>query len=158
MQEILDFLIRAKKNTYANGDASKVISSRKGSSDYHYEEEIRGKKAIYHDTYFGGETFIGEEVVYLDNQKPIWGMNYYGCTLDKALSEEAMDKALRPALMKVGEDKSVLPLRGPKKFENGEFVYTFEQTGSMQNFVGTEQIYKNGKLIFKLTCHGGIIK
>lgn len=58
---------------------------------------------IYHDTYFGGTQFIGEEVVYeAGSEKPMWGMNYYGVTLDHELSEEAMDKALRPALMMVG--------------------------------------------------------
>ena len=55
---------------------------------------------IYHDTYFGGTNFIGEEVVYIDNQT-YWAMNYYGTTLDETLGEEAMDIALRPALMKV---------------------------------------------------------
>lgn len=62
---------------------------------------------IYHDTYFGGTNFIGEEVVYIDNQT-YWAMNYYGTTLDESLGEENMDKALRPALMKVGEDNTVI--------------------------------------------------
>ena len=37
-------------------------------------------------------------------------MNYQGVTLDETLSEEAMEKALRPALMKVGEDKNIIPV------------------------------------------------
>lgn len=52
----------------------------------------------------------------------------------------------------------MLPLRGPSKFESGDFLYTFETTGTMQNFKGTEKIYKNNKLIFELCCHGGIIE
>lgn len=56
---------------------------------------------IYHDTYFGGTKFMWCEVVYREGNTPKWGMNYYGVTLDSNLSEEAMDKALRPALMKV---------------------------------------------------------
>lgn len=158
MEEILNFLIEAKKNTYANGNALKAASSRQGSNDYHYEGVVNNKKAIYHDTYFGGEQFMGEEVVYLDSSKPIWGMNYYGNTIEKELSEEAMDNALRPALMQVGVDKSVLPLRGPSEFINGEYRYTFKHTGTMQNFIGLERIYKNDKLIFELKCFGGIIK
>ena len=55
---------------------------------------------------------MGEEVVYEgDSEKPIWGMNYYGVTLDQNISEEAMDKALRPALMKdcrKSVDKSIM--------------------------------------------------
>ena len=48
---------------------------------------------------------MGEEVVYCNSDRPVWGMNYYGVTLDDSLGEEAMDNALRPALMKVGEDR-----------------------------------------------------
>lgn len=157
MEEILDFLIRAKKNTYANGNAAKVNSSRLGSKDYHYEETINNKKNCYHDTYFGGEKYIGSEVVYIDD-KPIWAMNYNGYSVVENLSEEAMDNALRPALMQVGVDNSVLPVRGPSKFVNGEYKYTFEQSGTMENFTGLERIYKNDVLIYELHCAGGIIK
>ena len=41
--------------------------------------------------------------------------NYYGVTLDKIFGEEAMDNALRYALIKVGKDKNVIPVRGPGK-------------------------------------------
>lgn len=157
MEEILDFLIRAKKNTYANGKAAKVNSSRLGSKDYQYEETIDGKKLCYHDTYFGGENFIGSEVVYI-NDTPIWAMNYNGYSVVPNLSEEAMDNALRPALMRVGVDNSVLPVRGPSEFVNGEYKYTFEQSGTLENFTGLERIYKNNILIYELRCSGAIIK
>lgn len=154
----IDFLIRAKKLTYANSTIEKVVSSRVGSADYNYEEIIDNKKYTYHDTYFGGIKFMGEEVVYCDSEKPIWGMNYYGITFDDTLGEDAMDKALRPALMKVGEDKSVIPARGSSKFENNGYIYTFKTTGTIENFDGIEQIYKDNNLIYELHCSGGIIK
>lgn len=100
---------------------------------------------------------MGEEVVYEgDSEKPIWGMNYYGVTLDQSLSEEAMDKALRPALMKVGED-DVLPVRGPKCFINDNYEYTFSIDGDLSYFEGVEEIRRDGKLIYKLHCIGGKI-
>ena len=153
----INFLIKAKKSTYANSNIKKVESSRVGSSDYHYEEIIDNKKYIYHDTYFGGTKFMGEEVVYCDNNKPIWGMNYYGVTLDDTLGEEAMDKALRPALMKVGEDENIIPVRGIAKFENNGYTYTFKTTGTIEKFDGIEQIYKDNNLIYELHCSGGMI-
>ena len=153
----INFLINAKKSTYANSNIKKVESSRVGSSDYHYEEIIDNKKYIYHDTYFGGTKFMGEEVVYCDNNKPIWGMNYYGVTLDDTLGEEAMDKALRPALMKVGEDENIIPVRGIAKFENNGYTYTFKTTGTIEKFDGIEQIYKANNLIYELHCSGGMI-
>lgn len=152
------FLINAKKSTYANSTVEKSNSSRVGSTDYHYEEIIDNKKYTYHDTYFGGTKFMGEEVVYCDSDKPIWGMNYYGVTLDRTLGEEAMDKALRPALMKVGEDTDIIPVRGPIKFEGNGYIYTFKVTGTIDNFDGIEQIYKGDILIYELHCSGGVIK
>lgn len=154
----VEFLIRAKKSTYANSSVEKVESTRVGSSDYNYEEIIDNKKYTYHDTYFGGTKFMGEEVVYYNNDKPIWGMNYYGVTLDDSLGEEAMDNALRPALMKVGEDTNVIPVRGVSKFENNGYTYTFKQSGTIEKFDGIEKIYKDNKLIYELHCSGGVIE
>lgn len=148
-----DFLIEAKKETYANANAKKVSSSRVGSSDYEY-----GNSGMtYHDTYFGGTNFMGEEVVYSSSQKPIWAMNYYGVTLDEKISEDAMDKALRPALMQVGIDET-LPVRGPKEYINGDYKYEFKVVGDLTYFEGEETIRKNDILIYKLKCHGGLIK
>ena len=152
MDKLEKFLIEAKKGTYANANVENVSSSRKGSNDYEY----KSGNMTYHDTYFGGTNFMGEEVVYEDNDTPIWGMNYYGVTLDKDLSEEAMDKALRPALMQVGSDDTI-PVRGPKEYINGEFKYSFEVNGDLNSFEGVETISKNGKEVYILKCHGGKI-
>ena len=151
--KLSNFLIEAKKQTYANQNIQTQNSSRKGSYDYEYTNG----NMLYHDTYFGGTHFIGEEVVYQENNTPIWGMNYYGITLDESLQEEAIDKVLRPALMKVG-DTNILPVRGPKEFIQGDYKYTFTVTGDLNNFSGQEIIYKNNKKIYELKCHGGAIK
>lgn len=151
--DIREFLIEAKKQTYANENVKKQASSRKASHDYEYSNGIM----LYHDTYFGGTNFMGEEVVYENEDTPIWGMNYYGVTLDQSLSEEAMDKALRPALMQVGSDDT-LPVRGPKVYINGEYKYTFDVSGNLESFEGEESIYKNDQKVYTLKCHGGSIK
>ena len=152
-KELIEFLIEAKKQTYANASAKKERSSRTGSHDYEYSNG----KLTYHDTYFGGTKFMGEEVVYDDNSTPFWGMNYYGITLDESLSEETVDKALRPALMRVGEN-NILPLRGPEVYINGYYKYTFKVNGTMEDFEGIEEIYKNNEKIYVLRCHGGNIR
>ena len=82
LDDLCTFLIEAKKQTYANEKVKKILSTRKGSYDYEYSNGIM----TYHDTYFGGTNFMGEEIVYLSNETPIWGMNYYGVTLDESLS------------------------------------------------------------------------
>ncbi len=152
-EEVRDFLMEAKKQTYANEMVKKLEPSRNGSNDYEYSRD----GMTYHDTYFGGTHFIGEEVVYVNDNIPIWGMNYYGVTLDENLSEEAMDKVLRPALMQVGSD-DILPVRGPRKFVNEEYTYTFHVKGDMDYFEGEETIHKNELKIYQLKCHGGRIR
>lgn len=147
------FLIDAKKQTYANENVKKQESTRRGSHDYEYSSN----GMTYHDTYFGGTNFMGEEVVYESDNTPIWGMNYYGVTLDSSLSEDAIDKALRPALMQVGNDDTI-PVRGIKEYVNGDYKYVFNVTGSLDYFEGEESIYKNNKKIYTLKCHGGTIK
>lgn len=151
-KELYNFLIEAKKQTYANGNVEKLSSSRDKSSDYEYSKG----NMKYHDTYFGGIKFMGEEVVY-SSDEPIWGMNYYGVTLDERLSEDAMDNALRPALMQVGSDENI-PVRGPREYVNNGYKYTFEVIGDLDNFDGVEAISKDGDIIYTLKCHGGVIK
>lgn len=152
MEELERFLIEAKKQTYANAAVEKVSSSRLNSIDYEYQND----NMLYHDTYFGTTNFIGEEVIYKDNQV-LWAMNYRGVTIDETMSEEAMDKALRPALMLVGTDESI-PIRGPKEFINGEYKYTLATDGTLENFNGVETIYKNDTKIYELRCSGGLVK
>lgn len=154
MDKLIDFLIEAKKQTYANLSKEKEKSSRVGSIDYNYKKG----DMVYHDTYFGNFKFMGEEVVYVENNIVKWGMNYYGVTFDEHLSEEIFNDVLRPALMKVGEDSSVLSVRGPSRFEKDGYVYTFKSIGNIESFEGIEEIYKEGRLIYKLYCNGGVIK
>ena len=152
MNKLEEFLIEAKTQTYANENIETVESSRLGSNDYEY----RNGNMTYHDTYFGGTNFIGEEAVYIDNEI-YWAMNYHGVTLDESLGEEAMDKALRPALMMVGKD-DIIPVRGPKEFVNGDYKYTFNVKGDLNYFNGIETIYRNDEKIYELRCSGGLVK
>jgi len=67
--ELEKFIVRAKAATYV-GNGPRVFPST-ASHDLEYHE---GSFA-YLDSYFGGTDFIGEEVVYY-NQEPVWAMNY----------------------------------------------------------------------------------
>ena len=145
--KLRDFLINAKKATYANKSALSIKASRQSSTDYEYKDD----DMVYHDTYFGGNNFMGEEIVY-KGKEPVWGMNYYGRLLGS--SDEIFGQILRPALMRVGEN-ATLPLRGPKEFFVNNYRYTFEVTGDLDGFSGVETIYENGVKLYELICHGG---
>ena len=77
ISELVCFLVKAKKATYAN-KTNKVNSSRKESHDYSYQEN----NYTYLDSFFGAENFSGQEIVYKD-EKPCWSMNYYGRVIEE---------------------------------------------------------------------------
>lgn len=146
--EFIPFLLRAKKSTYAAGDAGQVASSRTASKDLAYSE---GDFA-YLDTYLGGYAFLGEEAVWHCGQ-PLWGMNYYG-TMTVAEIPEGFSHFLKQSLLRVPADA---PYRGPAFFEEGGFTYTCVWSGDPVFFTGSEAIALHGQVIYKLNFHGGMI-
>lgn len=142
------FLLRAKKATYAAGDAGAVASSRTGSHDLAYQE---GEWA-YLDTYLGGFAFIGEEAVWKAGT-PVWGMNYYG-TMTIAEIPEGFGDFLKLALRHVPEEA---PYRGPDRFDEGRYSYSCRWQGSPALFSGEETIALDGQTIYLLYFHGGTI-
>lgn len=150
LKELSDFLDAANKHTYANKNAPKTASSRLESEDYHFENG----SLIYHDTYFGGRNFIGEEIVY-KNRKPVWGLNYYGFILSEDATEDEVYDFLRKSLTQ--EYNDILPVRGPKFFTENEYKYSNEVSGKLDNFLGKEEIYLNNSVIYRAFYHGGFI-
>ena len=150
IEKLSAFLKRAKKSTYASETAVKAAPQRPDSQDYEYIED----DLVYHDTYFGGTQFIGEEIVY-DNSKPVWGMNYNGYVLDNTVTEAEIDKSLRGALKQ--DYENVIPVRGPLKFAVDNYEYTNKVDGDLARFEGREEIKKDGKPIYYAVFHGGVI-
>jgi hypothetical protein len=146
--DFIQFLLRAKRATYASGDQGQVFSSRTASHDLAYRE---GELA-YLDTYLGGFAFIGEEAVW-QGEKPLWGMNYYG-TMTVAEIPSGFSDFLKLALRNAPEEA---PYRGPANLIEGSFGYLCQWEGSMEMFRGQEQITLDGQEIYRLYFHGGKI-
>lgn len=146
VSEIIKFLIKAKKNTYAGNSLEEQVSSRPNSHDLIYEEG----NLKYIDTYLGGERFIGEEAVFINNEA-VWGMNYNGIEINDKFSSIF----LKQALSMVNED---MPYRGQSKFQDGDYTYICEINGSFEYFSGKEIIYFQDEKCFECCFSGGIIK
>ena len=93
-KKIVDFLIRAKRATYA-GKGAETASSRIKSHDLVYREN----DLMYYDTYLGGEKFAGEEALWIADV-PYWSMNYVGRVTGSPFSGDF----LKEALLHVPED------------------------------------------------------
>ena len=145
IEEIYAFLIRAKRATYA-GHGAETASCRPASHDLRYAEG----NLMYYDTYLGGERFSGEEALWR-NDVPLWSMNYTG----RVIGENFSGDFLKEALFNPPEE---LPLRGPRLYENGGYVYRSEVRGDMEWFEGHEEILLDGVVIYECLFHGGAVK
>lgn len=150
LNELSRFLVKAKKSTYAAGDAAKKIVGADKSTTLVFEDG----DWKYHDNYFGGEPYGGREVVFFRNL-PVYMMVYYGWVIEGVADVQAVYKTLQGALTLIPEDK---PFRGPKKYnlDGAEYVNVFE--GEIDNFFG-EEIIKSaeGKEIYKAKYVGGLV-
>ena len=144
-KRIVDFLIRAKRATYA-GKGAETSPSRPGSHDLVWQEN----DLMYYDTYLGGNRFAGEEALWISGA-PYWCMNYAGRVTDASFSGDF----LKEALLHVPEDK---PYRGPEKYENGGYTYTCNVDGTFDWFRGSESVFLDGVQIYECIFHGGTIR
>jgi hypothetical protein len=141
----IDFLLKAKKATYA-GKGAETGASRPNSHDLHYMEG----KLKYIDTYLGSAKFAGEEALWRDDT-PFWAMNYVG----RVLADDFSGDFLKEALLHVPVEA---PFRGPAKFINGDYSYVCNVEGDFHWFNGVEEIFYKGNKTYECLFHGGDIK
>ncbi|MEI6228527.1 MAG: DUF5680 domain-containing protein [Candidatus Saccharibacteria bacterium] len=148
MKDIEQFLITARTKTYA-GSTGKVAPLLDGSKQLEYAEG----DWLYRDIYYTGKsTFNGIETVF-HNNKPVFGMSYYGNWGD--MTETEIDLVLRAAL--IAEPTTRLC----KKIEwvKDVFIYICEpDTNTDANEIGgTEIISKKGVQVYKFYYAGGLL-
>lgn len=149
-QQLNDFIVRAKAATYV-GDGERIEPSRLESRDLAYKEGL----FAYLDSYFGTLDFIGEEVVYYENQ-PVWGMNYFGRIIKpEKISGAEVGKILKTSLSKMYEEGRFL---GGFEYTVDDFIYMDTNKGELDAFSGRERITKDGEVVYELVYHGGMIK
>lgn len=145
INRIIDFLICAKRNTYA-ANSNKTNSSRINSNDYCYDD---GNGYRYYDSYLGGECFSGEEAVWL-HDVPVWSMNYAG----RIVGNNFNGDFLKEVLMAVPQN---MPFRGPEIYTKGEYRYHCKVDGEFVWFQGCEEIFYGNEKIYECYFHGGVL-
>ena len=142
---IIDFLIRAKKATYA-GKGAEIASSRPNSHDLLYKEG----PLTYTDTYLGGVKFAGEEALWKDGV-PFWAMNYIGRVIGDGFSGDFHKEALSLA-------PKEYPYRGPLHYQSGDYLYKCSVNGDFDWFDGLEEIFFQNKKTYECVFHGGALE
>ncbi|MBN2147291.1 MAG: hypothetical protein JW726_07875 [Anaerolineales bacterium] len=144
------FILRAKAATYVGG-GQKLLPYRLGSHDLQFAE---GDWA-YHDSYFGGSDFIGEEVVYYQHAA-VWAMNYYGHILKpEQISAAQAGAVIQQSLSKMYQEGRFL---GGFEHQAGPYTYYDTSHGDVSSFTGREWITFQGEMVYELIYHGGLIK
>jgi len=145
-KNVVEFLVRAKKATFAGG-GTRIEPSRPNSKDLLYVEGV----LKYIDTYLGGANFSGQEALW-ENDVPLWSMNYAG----RLLSENSLIfKFLTDALLLVPEE---YPYRGPLCYTDGDYCYKCAVSGDFHWFSGTEEILYKDKKVYELMFCGGDVR
>ncbi|WP_199426119.1 DUF5680 domain-containing protein [Thermaerobacillus caldiproteolyticus] len=152
-KRFIDFLVEAKKRTYAAGeDNTSVRPLFNGSKQLEYQDG----NYVYRDIYFGSAFFAGQETVEYE-QQPIWSMVYSGGIAILDVSREQIVSIyafLRQALRLV---PAAAPYRGPQHFENGQYTYKNAYHGTLERFYGEECIFVHGQKVYELRYSGGFI-
>jgi hypothetical protein len=150
MSTLRDFIVEAKAATYVN-DGVPRDSCRAGSHDISYD---RGSWR-YLDSYFGGTDFLGQEIVWCE-QEAVWAMNYYGHILEPSLIDAGVAgvvvKKARAALYREGR------FLGDFGYSAGKRRFESASTGDIERFLGVERIFTGGVEAYRLQFHGGLIR
>ena len=150
LDELAAFIVRAKAATYV-GNGEHTTPSRLASHDLRFSDG----EWIYHDSYFGGSDFIGEEVVYFDG-KPVWAMNYYGRILrDDLLTAAEAGQMIKVSLSRMYEEGRFL---GGFEYTQNDLTYIDTSEGSAASFHGRESIRREQDIAYELVYHGGLIR
>lgn len=147
-EDLKQFIYAASRATYASGDESLKVKQSDGSTTIEFlEGDFK-----FHDNYFGGEPYGGREVVFYQG-KAVWMMVYYGFVHVEIANAEVYG-VLMEALRNTTKDA---PYRGPKVFERDNWRYENIIEGEVENFHGTEKIYRDGEVVYEASYIGGLV-
>lgn len=155
LEELAEFLVKAKTRTYA-GEGAEVPPEkvqRPGFEELEYSEGDWN----YRDSYSGFFSAPGQEVVRYKGI-PVWVMAYSGGMKPEYYGDHEFAEQtftfLKKALLKVEKSR---PFRGPSYFKEGDYEYFNESKGDVANFKGHEKILFRGKEVFSQDYFGGLI-
>ena len=145
--ELEKFLLKARTKTYAAG-TSKSDPLLPGSVQYEFTDGDFSYRDVY---YIGNGIFPGLETIFYKD-KPVWSMSYFGDF--STMTEEQVDSMLRKALMELWETTRIY-----KQIDKdyGEFTYTCNGSGTIDELEGTEEIHVGKDRVYFFYYAGGFI-
>jgi hypothetical protein len=144
------FIVCAKAATYV-GSGRALLPYRLDSHDLQFDDGVW----TYHDSYFGGIDFAGEEAVYA-GRTAVWVMNYFGRIVQPGLIDgETAGRVIKESLSAMYREGRFL---GGFRHECDPFTYNDSSEGSVAWFHGREWIERGGVTVYELLYHGGLVR
>ena len=141
IKDLKDFLVKAKKSTYASWEESIKIKERDNSTTLVFENwDFK-----YHDNYFGWEPYWWREVVFY-KWNIVYIMIYYWFVYSEVSNVGEIYKTLQKALSKIPKD---YPYRWPENLKEWEFEYINNFSWEIDNFSWEEIIKVWQKILYK---------
>lgn len=161
--KLRSFIVDAHLNTHAN-EITKPEKGDFGKKIFKYSKD----NFTYQDEHVAKDHFIGQEIIYrnyvigggsdgVPGFDPIWSMAYRKRVFTQGIKLEGSSKEiiyafLREALRAVDTEHTILPVRGPRSFRNGSWLYKNDcEDGDILSFSGREVIAFGSILVYE--CH-----
>lgn len=146
---LCEFLVEAKKSTYAAGSSR----PEKSEKDFSTTLTFRDWNWKYHDNYFGWEPYGGREVVFFKGQ-PVYIMTYYWAVNSDVSDLKMIYSFLQEALRLIQLEN---PFRGPSEYKKDTLAYINNFTWEIDNFSGEEKIFLGWKEVYRAKYIGGFV-
>ena len=146
MDDLINFLVEARRATYAIPHGTIVGD---GTEQMSYDRH----EWRYRDRYAGHNPSGGHELVW-HNGKAVWMKNYIAEVVSDRRPISEIYDFQREVL---GQPDPSHLMRGPAAYANGNYSYTNDIDGTLERFSGHEQIFYDGKVVYRMTFHGGRI-
>ncbi len=146
MEQLIDFLVEARRVTYAIPHGTPIGD---GTDQMIYDRD----NWRYRDRYAGHNPYGGHEMVWHKGEV-IWMKNYVAEVLSDVRPMAEIYNFQREVL---GQPDPNHLMRGPASYTNGPYSYTNEIDGDLSRFIGTEQIYYEGEVVYRMWFHGSSI-
>ena len=138
LEELAEFLVRAKKSTYA-GDGREVVPERHGFKELEYKEGDWS----YRDSYAGFFIAPGQEVVRF-REEPIWAMAYTGGMNQLVGNVEFAKRTFKLLKLALSQVEPSAPFRGPASrlicLDNFKYLNIVSGRRNIIDFEGFEEI------------------
>jgi hypothetical protein len=146
MQDLIDFLVAARRATYAIPEGTDLGD---GTAQMSFDDG----PWRYRDRYAGLNPYGGHEIVWKDGAV-VWMKNYVAEVLSDLRPMDEIYAFQREVL---GQPDPRHPMRGPARHENGPYSYANTVEGDLARFRGEETIAFEGRPVYRIMFQGSLI-